>query len=498
MDDEDKSNVFLGSLAPGQVPDEVAFKERVQISAANAPLDLQSTKLRLATRGAPKAKSLASKCWTGFWCLVPDVVEDAGGIATRGALKAVVNGVTILQSALSFDLPKLRDEIRAMFTSALPSDLSRFEYNPDTGKLPGRLTAREMIYCARLSLLSYLTREVTFDKFLPEERENEILSPLFDESMLPQIHRVTLIDNVMSLFEREATVKNGAANAQYGYSKGIAHGLNLMNLTLEYLFDINQNQGFIGKSTDFEKNGGDLIIAFQGTVERKDFVTSFRGLSTPFEPLFDRNNAGTCSCLQGTMFGCCLGESPAQKAARNNYKPWGRVHVGFYEAFLSLRPTIQAVLENLLKNVIPDKKPVRIVVTGHSLGGALATLCTAWLMQWFRYVFPGGFPENFRVLSITFGQPKVGDDDFVAAVDNDEWTNWSPERNAKFKTYRIFTPVDPIVTTPPVALGYRHCYAMCMLNRGQMYFLPQSMGNKVDTTAVGTSQKKSIYVVSLN
>ena len=277
--------------------------------------------------------------------------------------------------------------------------------------------------------------------------------------------------------------------SRFGYAKGKDGGLADMNLELVFQFQKNNIHGYIAKSLNFDTEGGDIVVAFRGTVQLADFETNFHGTLTPFEPLWDRDNAGAYPCLQGTIC-CSCEESAAQKRDRLRDKPRGRIHVGFYNAFLGVRQQIQTTLEILLNKVVPTGKNIRLVVTGHSLGGALATVCTAWLMQWFRYEFPGGLPEKLRLLSITFGQPKVGDDDFVRNVDHDEWTNWGKDGNgnnvnAKLKTYRLFTPLDPVPTTPPVDLGFRHCYAMTMIKAGELFFLPQSFANKVDTTTQG-------------
>lgn len=426
-----------------------------------------------------KQASCLTSCWNGFWCLVPDVVEDAGAQVGKVLLKATVETVTLLSTVAKLDHKKLRNEINAILGRTMPTDLTPFQYNDETGKLPGRLTSSEMIYCARLSLLAYMTRDVHYHQFFPEHREQEMLDHLFSQP--DEVHQVFLVEYACSLFHSEKE------NPRFAYSKGTGYGLKEMNLELVRPFDVKSTEGYIAKSRNFKEQGGDIVIAFQGTVDREDMMKNFHGTLTPFEPLWDRRDAGCIPCLQGT-FCCYCCESNAQRRARNVKSPMGKVHVGFYNAFLSVKEIIQSTIEALLSMVIPDpNKKIRIVITGHSLGGALATLCTAWIMQWFRHVFPGGLPKNCRVLSVTFGQPKVGDDEFADAIDKDEWTNWNLEegKNALFKTYRIFTPLDPVVTTPPVSLGFRHAYAMCMMDKGELYFMPQHLANQVDTTSEG-------------
>ena len=75
-------------------------------------------------------------------------------------------------------------------------------------------------------------------------------------------------------------------------------------------------------------------------------------------------------------------------------KPWmpgGRVHSGFADA---LAPVWDAIETALAEHDLP------VVFTGHSLGGALATLAAS-----------GGWPRPAHAL-VTFGSPRVGDAEF--------------------------------------------------------------------------------------
>lgn len=106
------------------------------------------------------------------------------------------------------------------------------------------------------------------------------------------------------------------------------------------------------------KGSGELIIAFRGTEPDRP------------EDLFTDVNAVLV-----------------------DWRGRGRVHRGFLDAFQAIEPVIAAWQR------LPHRGPV--VFTGHSLGGALATLAAA---RW-----PGS-----RLLS--FGSPRVGDADFVRSL----------------------------------------------------------------------------------
>lgn len=99
-------------------------------------------------------------------------------------------------------------------------------------------------------------------------------------------------------------------------------------------------------------------------------------------------------------------------------KSGGKIHSGFDEAFSQLSIEIQTLLnEDEFTN-----KP--LFITGHSLGGALATVATKKLTH------KGGIAACY-----TFGSPRVGDVD---------WTT-----NIKTPIYRIVNAADPVTMLPP-------------------------------------------------
>jgi len=85
--------------------------------------------------------------------------------------------------------------------------------------------------------------------------------------------------------------------------------------------------------------------------------------------------------------------------------PMGTVHRGFYNAFSKIYPKLKSYLD-LTEN--------KIFLTGHSLGAALAVLCSAH----FRHKNP---------TLITFGSPRVGTKSFIDYVSRDvlhiRWEN---------------------------------------------------------------------------
>jgi len=77
-----------------------------------------------------------------------------------------------------------------------------------------------------------------------------------------------------------------------------------------------------------------------------------------------------------------------------------RVHRGFLSAYMSVR--------NKILDKVLELENSHITVTGHSLGGALATLCAVDLQK-----------NSFGIIQInTFGSPKVGNKRFSNSFDN--------------------------------------------------------------------------------
>lgn len=57
-----------------------------------------------------------------------------------------------------------------------------------------------------------------------------------------------------------------------------------------------------------------------------------------------------------------------------------------------------------------------IVITGHSLGGPIASLCTLWFLSYLRSI-----SSDISVLCITFGSPLLGNKSFSQAILKERW-----------------------------------------------------------------------------
>ena len=112
--------------------------------------------------------------------------------------------------------------------------------------------------------------------------------------------------------------------------------------------------------------------------------------------------------------------------------PFGEVHAGFKNALMDIWPAMRQQLKTVQRS--PKARPLWI--TGHSLGGAMATLAAAQLVQ---------DDEPFFGV-YTFGSPRCGDRDFARTY----------KLEAGERTYRFQNNNDLVSRIPARAMGYRH------------------------------------------
>ena len=121
----------------------------------------------------------------------------------------------------------------------------------------------------------------------------------------------------------------------------------------------------------------------------------------------------------------------------------GSVHFGFMQALVT-------IWDGSLKNTIDrfsGHGSKYVYFTGHSLGGALATLAA------FFYVNEGGRTPHVY----TFGCPRVGNPEFAKSYN----------RDLKRTTFRYVNDMDVVVYMPPEDLGYAHVgYGVYFDNKG--------------------------------
>ncbi|WP_053374164.1 lipase family protein [Paenibacillus sp. FJAT-27812] len=97
----------------------------------------------------------------------------------------------------------------------------------------------------------------------------------------------------------------------------------------------------------------------------------------------------------------------AQQTTYRPVKNTGLTHKGFTDIYMSARTQIFEILKQL-----PPDRP--LFITGHSLGGALATLASIDL----------ALNSEFTPIVYTFGAPRVGDPKFASSYNAAVATHW--------------------------------------------------------------------------
>lgn len=171
-----------------------------------------------------------------------------------------------------------------------------------------------------------------------------------------------------------------------------------------------------------KKNSKDVVVVFRGT---KTFAEWFKDLNIPLVSYSDGRNR-----QEGILDKIQLIQSPVEILKVGDF---GRVTVGFRQIYISLRDA----MINALKDCNPDS---RIFVTGHSLGGALATLAIPDILANTNFK-----PE--KVILYTFASPRCGDREFATKFQATHVRHWRIANTEDFVTMIPFPTGNVFKTT---------------------------------------------------
>jgi len=191
---------------------------------------------------------------------------------------------------------------------------------------------------------------------------------------------------LMACLSQLAYIKfNNPSRSSLSGNKPLKTQLEILKMELETTFDYDGTQAILVSYKDSSKKF--IVLAFRG-IERD----SMRDIKTGVK-------------------------------AKITTEEDGRIHTGFKKAFEAVRLEIEEYLEKGKEN----EEAIQnwpLFITGHNLGGALATIAAKRLRT--RGVIPACY---------TFGSPRVGDDKWITGID-------SP-------IYRIVNAADCVPNLPP-------------------------------------------------
>lgn len=210
-----------------------------------------------------------------------------------------------------------------------------------------------------------------------------------------------------------------------------------------------------------------IVIVFKGTTSTKNLKTDVNMFYSNLRTLLPTQIGETDP----------EGDEHAAANALFQTRRWrkAKIHKGFAAAY-------RAVASQLLMNVkkLQDQKRRVVFITGHSLGGALATICS--LDLFLRL----GLTRD-EIFVSTFGAPRVGNKAFWNIYDDNIPTHW-----------RIVIGPDVVAKLPKV--GYYHVGRKVLLTvDGDLFIDPNSLELNMWSTDVASIlyHRKASYLLAM-
>lgn len=146
-----------------------------------------------------------------------------------------------------------------------------------------------------------------------------------------------------------------------------------------------------------------------------------------------------------------------------NGKCYGKVHIGFLKSFNKVKSKIEKFL---LKDSMKGSN--KIYVTGHSLGGGIATLAAFYLKV--------SFLQFLQILIYTYGSPRVGNKVFVK--------NYVQKLNNY--TFRHVNQNDVVCLVPTLFMGYRHVKKEIYFDQDKKRYFGPSLSLRFKNLFIGS------------
>lgn len=208
-----------------------------------------------------------------------------------------------------------------------------------------------------------------------------------------------------------------------------------------------------------------IVVSFKGTTSMKNLKTDLKIMHTSLRYLLP------------TSLPDPLDDLPPIAGEVVESRSWRRaqIHQGFAAAYKAIAPRLLTVIRNL-QNV--KRRPV--FITGHSLGGALATVCSLDL-----FVTLG--LTRREIFVSTFGAPRVGNRPFRDLYDKVVPIHW-----------RMVVGPDVVAKLPK--MGYAHCGRKVLLTvNGDLFMDPNSLELNLwsgDTASI-LYHRKASYLLAM-
>lgn len=257
--------------------------------------------------------------------------------------------------------------------------------------------------------------------------------------------------------------------AWFVYYKGTAKETNL-NVDFSKL-QLKIKESFYDKETDTRAlvaaSGDRIVVAFKGTSSTQNLFTDIKVLYRSLSSIISWKESE-----QGLGF---VDDTRGADVIPGKLFKKSKVHAGFADAYNSIREDLMATISRLVE---AGRRP--IYFTGHSLGGALATLCSLDVGLTLDML-------STRIVVTTFGSPRVGNKAFQEVYDEVIRMNW-----------RVVAGGDIISRLPKI--GYHHVGKKVILTAGGELFIDPNALDMLFWNSQPASlvhHRKSCYLLAL-
>eukprot|EP00928_Gymnodinium_smaydae_P028773 TRINITY_DN21851_c0_g2_i3.p1 TRINITY_DN21851_c0_g2~~TRINITY_DN21851_c0_g2_i3.p1 ORF type:complete len:957 (+),score=224.80 TRINITY_DN21851_c0_g2_i3:74-2944(+) len=316
--------------------------------------------------------------------------------------------------------PKLEGSSSLQHPAARGTETSHVQYDVNMARRPGAIRADDCILCVKLASLAYTDDKPGTIEGL--EQSKEALEYIAGGPARAALPLTELLRDFG--FETDRIFSH----------TGILRDMQVVD-----------TQGYIAH------NDSDIVLAYRGSTNATDWLTNFGVGHVPFNP--EQDKARGCAPI-GTSW------LLDQRAAR-----LPKVHRGFYDSLLTSLWDIDEVLLPQLR----DPKPKRLIICGHSLGGAVAMGALAYVTLKFDF---GASPH--RLLFVSCGQPRFGDARFKAMIEGEMHRLRHLDKSVEKATAcRLVNDYDGVPRVPPASLGFKHAIRTVLLTlEGEVLIRP--------------------------
>ncbi|KAJ8324151.1 hypothetical protein O5D80_007357 [Batrachochytrium dendrobatidis] len=199
------------------------------------------------------------------------------------------------------------------------------------------------------------------------------------------------------------------------------------------------------------KQSKSIVIIFRGTASSHEWRTNLNFAKAKLSPLLFTGSVGTIP-------------------------PNVMLHSGFQKAYLKIQEQLRFSL-----NVIVSKFPqYKIIVTGHSLGGALASIAIMDIALHHKKHMAA------QMHLYTYGMPRTG---------NGAWANWV-NKVGFGSVYRIVRTNDPVPHLPVNLIGYKHFGTGVGIDQNSVTVKCRPTGDAGETSDCDHLSKRSASIMA--